>query len=173
MFMNEVVEFFNHPFFVIVGGISTVSAIIGIIVIVYNIVRGVLPVWIRLGKGLSNKKIAIYAESEFETFKDLLVDSGLFKEKNIERVTNSSLSKGEKHTMMLVHYNEFEDKIDEVLNYKKDSDALIVYVSNGVRAPQSIIDNINNHRNSILVTFKGRLLNDIVTSIITTAYEKK
>ena len=74
---------------------------------------------------------------------------------------------------MLVHYNEFEDKIDEVLNYKKDSDALIVYVSNGVRAPQSIIDNINNHRNSILVTFKGRLLNDIVTSIITTAYEKK
>lgn len=171
--MNEVVEFFNHPFFVIVGGVSTVSAIIGIIVIVYNIVRGVLPVWIRLGKGLSNKKIAVYSETQFDDFKDLLVDSGLFKEKNIERITNASLSKGEKHTMMLVHYNEFQDKINDILNYKKDSDALIVYVSNGLTAPRETIDSINNHRNSILVTFKGRLLNDIVTSIITTAYEKK
>ncbi len=171
--MKELIEFFNHPFFVFVGGISTVIAIVGFSYAIFTIVSGVLPVWIRLGKGLSNKKIAIYAEGQFEDFKNLLVDSGLFKEKNIEKVTSSSLSKGETHTMMLVNYNEFDDKIEDILRFKKDSDALIVYVSNGVRVPQNIIDSINNQRNSIVVTFRGRLLNDIVTSLITTAYEKK
>lgn len=171
--MEKLVEFFNHPFFVIVGGVSTVVAILGFVYVVSTIVSGVLPVWIRLGKGLSNKKIAVYAEGEFDNFKDLLVDSGLFKEKNIEKVSNASLSKGERHTMMLVNYNEFENKIGDILNFKKDSDALILYVSNGVRVPQNIMDDINNHRNSIVVTFRGRLLNDIVTSLITTAYEKK
>ncbi|MBU0941509.1 MAG: hypothetical protein KKD36_08765 [Bacteroidetes bacterium] len=171
--MEKLIEFFNHPFFVIVGGISTVIALCGFMFVVYTIIKGVLPVWIRLGKGLSNKKIAIYAENEFDDFKDLLVDSGLFNEKNIEKVTRSSLSKGERHTMMLVNYNEFDDKINDILNFKKDSDSLIVYVSNGVRVPQNIMDNINNHRNSIVVTFRGRLLNDIVTSLITTSYEQK
>lgn len=171
--MNELIEFFNHPFFAIVGGVSTVFAIFGFGYTIYTIISGVMPVWIRLGRGLSNKKIAVYAESEFDNFKDLLVDSGLFKEKNIEKITSASLGKGERHTMMLVNYNEFDDKIQDILRFKKDSDALIVYVSNGVRISQNIMDNINNHRNSILVTFRGRLLNDIVTSLITTAYEKK
>ena len=171
--MKELIEFFNHPFFVFVGGISTVIAIVGFSYAIFTIVSGVLPVWIRLGKGLSNKKIAIYAEGQFDDFKNLLVDSGLFNEKNIEKVTSSSLSKGETHTMMLVNYNEFDDKIEDILRFKKDSDALIVYVSNGVRVPQNIINSINNQRNSIVVTFRGRLLNDIVTSLITTAYEKK
>lgn len=171
--MNEIVEFFNHPFFIIVGGLSTVSAIVAVLYGVYTIISGVLPVWIRLGRGLSNKKIAIYAENEFDDFKDLLVDSGLFKKGNIEKVTNVSLSKGERHSMMLVNYNEFDNKIDDILKFKKDSDSLIVYVSNGVRVPPNIMESINNHRNSIVVTFRGRLLNDIVTSIITTAYEKK
>lgn len=171
--MKELIEFFNHPFFVFVGGISTVIAIVGFSYAIFTIVSGVLPVWIRLGKGLSNKKIAIYAEGQFDDFKNLLVDSGLFNEKNIEKVTSSSLSKGETHTMMLVNYNEFDDKIEDILRFKKDSDALIVYVSNGVRVPQNIINSINNQRNSIVVTFRGRLLNDIVTSLIPTAYEKK
>ena len=171
--MEKLIEFFNHPFFVIVGGVSTVVAILGFAYVAYTIVSGVLPVWVRLGKGLSNKKIAVYAEGEFDNLKDLLIDSGLFKEKNIEKVSSASLSKGERHTMMLVNYNEFENKIGDILNFKKDSDALIVYVSNGVRVPQNIMDEINNHRNSIVVTFRGRLLNDIVTSLITTAYEKK
>jgi hypothetical protein len=173
MYMNEVIEFFNHPFFAIVGGISTVVAIFGFGYTIYTVISGVLPVWIRLGRGLSNKKIAVYAENEYDNFKDLLVDSGLFKEKNIEKITSNFLSKGERHTMMLVNYNEFTDKIGDILNFKKDSDALIVYVSNRVTVPPNIVNDINNHRNSILVTFRGRLLNDIVTSLITTAYEKK
>lgn len=171
--MEKIIDFFNHPFFIIIGGLSTVAALISLLYGLYIILSGVVPVWIRLGRGLANKKIAIYAEIEFQDFRDLLLDSGLFKSKNIERITSASLKKGERHTMMLVNYEEFKDQIIEILKYKRDSDSLIIY------APQSRIDldvmnEINRNRNSIVVNFKGRLLNDILTSMITTTtYEKR
>lgn len=173
--MEEIVSFFNHPFFVIVGGISTVAAMLAFLYGTYIILCGIIPVWIRLGKGLSNKKIAVYAEHDFENFRDLLLDSGLFKQKNIERISTESLKKGERHTMMLVNYGEFKEKISEILKYKKDSDSLIIYApQKSGRIDQEMMDQINENRNSIVVNFKGRLLNDIVTSMITTTtYEKR
>lgn len=173
--MKEIVSFFDHPFFVIVGGIGTILSICIFIYTCYIILAGVIPVWIRLGKGLSNKKIAIYAENEFDNLKDLLLDSGLFKEKNIERISSSAMKKGETHTMMLVNYIEFSDKIPEILKCKKDSDCLIIYApQKDGRIDQPIMDEINENRNSIVVNFRGRLLNDIITSMITTSsYEKR
>ena len=171
----EIIEFFNHPFFIIVGGISTLIAVLAFVYSMYIIFAGLIPVWIRLGKGLSNKKIAVYADSEFDNLKDLLLDSGLFKQKNIERISASSLKKGERHTMMLVNYIEFSTKISEILKYKKDSDALIIYApQKDGRIDQHLMDEINENRNSIVVNFRGRLLNDIIVSMITTStYEKR
>lgn len=173
--MEKIIDFFNHPFFIIVGGISTVIALIAFIYSAYIIFAGIIPVWIRLGKGLSNKKIAVYADLEFENLKDLLLDSGLFKQKNIERISANALKKGERHTMMLINYIEFSDKISEILKYKKDSDSLIIYApQKDGRIDQHIMDEINENRNSIVVNFRGRLLNDIITSMITTStYEKR
>src|SRR5690606_5204202 len=113
--MNGIVEFFNHPFFAIVGGLSTLAGLLTFMYGFYVILSGVIPVWIRLGKGLSNKKIAVYAEQGFGDFRDMLLDSGLFKQKNIEKITSNSLKKGERHTMILVNYEEFKDKISEIL----------------------------------------------------------
>ncbi|MBP6754756.1 MAG: hypothetical protein KA210_01315 [Bacteroidia bacterium] len=172
--MNEIIDFFNHPFFVIVGGISTVIAIVTFIYTIYIVLKGIIPVWIRLGKGLSNRKIAVYAESDFNNFKSMLLDSGIFKEKNIEQITNESLAKGETHTMMLVNYMDFKDKIEKILSYKKDSDSLIIYApQSGERIELELMYRINENRNSIVVNMKGRLLNDILTSMITTIYEKR
>jgi len=58
---------------------------------------------------------------------------------------------------------------------KKDSTPLIVYApqNEGRIEPQEVIDEINQHRNSVIVNFRGRLLNDILTSMITTSYEKR
>lgn len=172
--MNEIIDFFNHPFFVIVGGISTVIAIVTFIYTIYIVLNGIIPVWIRLGKGLSNRKIAVYAENDFNNFKSMLLDSGIFKEKNIEQITNESLAKGETHTMMLVSYMDFKDKIEKILSYKKDSDSLIIYApQSGERIELDLMNRINENRNSIVVNMKGRLLNDILTSMITTIYEKR
>jgi hypothetical protein len=172
--MEQIIDFFNHPFFIIIGGITTLIAIVSFVYGVYIILSGVIPVWIRLGKGLSNKKIALYAENEYESLKSLLIDSGLFKAKNIEKISRDSMAKGERHSMMLVNFPEFSDKIPEILQYKKDSDSLIVYApQTGGRLEPNLMNQINDNRNSIVVNFRGRLLNDIVTSIITTTYEKR
>ncbi|MBP1223676.1 hypothetical protein [Flavobacterium sp. 1355] len=173
--MDKIIAFFDHPFFIIVGGFSTLIAILTFVYSSYIIFIGIIPVWVRLGKGLSNKKIAVYAEQEFDNLKDLLLDSGLFKEKNIERISTSAMKKGERHTMMLVNYIEFSNKIPEILKYKKDSDSLIIYApQKDGRIDQQIMDQINENRNSIVVNFRGRLLNDIITSMITTSsYEKR
>lgn len=104
----------------------------------------------------------------------MLVDSGLFKEKNIHIISNDEISKGSDYTMMIVYYPDFKDSLHEIISQKKDEDSLIVY------APQSkgrieveILETINKQRNSIIVNMRGRLLNDVLTSMITTNYGKK
>lgn len=172
--MKQIIEFFNHPFFVIIGGFSTLFAVLVFFYGLYVVLNGIIPIWIRLGKSIANKKIAIYAESDFTSLQSHLIDSKIFKEKNIEQVTNDSLSKGERHTMMLVNYMEFKDKIEDILKYKKDSDALIIYApQTGERIEQNLMNKICDTRNSIVVTLRGRLMNDVLTSMITTIYEKR
>ncbi|MCZ7604004.1 MAG: hypothetical protein M5R37_14165 [Melioribacteraceae bacterium] len=172
--MQVIIDFFNHPFFVIVGGITTIIAIIGFIYTIYLVIKGIFPVWYRLGMGLSKRKIAIFAEQEFNNLKDILIDSQIFEAKNIIKIDKQSIKKAESITLLLVHWKCFENEIEEILKMKKDSDALIIY------APQdegfidkTVLTKINLARNVIIVNFRGRLLNDILTSMMTTSYEKR
>lgn len=171
--MQSVVAFFNHPFFIVVGGIATLVMIAGFLYVAYLILRGVLPVWYRLGVGLSKRKVAIFALTEFESLKSMLVDSKLFKEKNIVQIQENSLQKAETFTLFLVHWRDFQDKIGDILALKKDYAALVIY------APQNegiiedpTLEKINSHRNAIIVNFRGRLLNDILISLVTTSYDR-
>ena len=152
---------------------TTLIAVIGFFYTIINVARGLLPVWIRIGMGLTKRKIAILAASKSSDLKDLLVDSRLFREKNIILVDVESLDRAGSATMILVHWEPFKSYIDRILEIKKDSDALIIY------APQKEgfiekedMDKISSRRHTIIVNFRGRLLNDIYTSMITTSYEK-
>ncbi|NHZ86997.1 MAG: hypothetical protein GWP19_14185 [Planctomycetia bacterium] len=172
--MESFIDFFNHPFFIIVGGLSTLLAIISVLYIVYLVMKGVLPVWYRIGIGLSKRKIAILAENSFNELKNVLIDSKLFGENNIDQIDKNSLSKLESYTLILVHWKEFENEIKEILRYKNDSDALVVYAPrNEGTIPDKYINKINNERNTVVVNFRGRLLNDILTSMVTTIYAKR
>lgn len=172
--MNELIEFFNHPFFVIVGGVSTVAAICATVYGIYAVLSGIVPVWIRLGRSLHNRKIAVYAESDFESLKSQIVDSGIFKSSNIVKIAKDSIDKGAGYSMLLVNYPEFEDEMKAILKVKEDSGSIIIYApSKAGRIEQKMMDKINNKRNAIVVNFRGRLLNDIVTAMITTTHEKK
>lgn len=171
--MEEIIKFFNHPFFIVVGGLATLLMIIGVIYAFWLIIRGVLPVWYRLGLGLSQRKIAIFSVTEFASLSSLLADSKIFERKNIVQINKNDMSKAEKETVFLVHWNDFKDKIDDILNYKKDDTALIVYApQNEGRIDQQEMDKITTHRNTVVVNFRGRLLNDILLSLITTSYKK-
>ena len=136
------------------------------------VIKGILPVLYRLGIGLTRRKIAIFADTKFDSLKDLLVDSGLFNEKNIVKIDKESIKKAEDISLLLVHYKPFRDKIDEIISIKRDSDALIIYApSEDGRIEENVLRKINSQRNTIVVNFRGRLLNDILVSMITTGYK--
>ena len=81
--MNSILEFFNQPFFIFIGGLTTLWSIFIFFKIFYLTVNGVLPVLYRLGLGLSDRKISIFADSSFGDLETMLIDSKVFKKKNI------------------------------------------------------------------------------------------
>jgi len=84
--MQTIVDFFNHPIFIVLGGISTLITLIAVLYGIYLFARGIFPVWYRLGMGLSKRKIAIFAEKEFDDLRDMLFESGLFLKENIIKI---------------------------------------------------------------------------------------
>ncbi len=169
--MQSVNDFFNHPFFVILGGIATLFSLLALGFTVYLWARGILPVWWRLGIGLSTRKIAIFADKEFDNLKDVLVDSKLFRESNIVRIDTESIKRAEGCPLLLVHWKAFENQIDDILHIKRDFDALVIYAPHkDGPVPPEATEKINRHRNAILVNMRGRLLNDILTCMMTTGF---
>ena len=168
-------DLFTHPVFVIISGIITLSCLAGIAYLTIAFFLGIWPVWFSLGIGLSNRKIAVFADNKFNELKALLVESGIFKEKNITQIFHDGeVKKASEITLMLVYWKDFKKEINDIIDNKKHSAALIVYAphEDGRLSPDEM-NKLSSHRNTILVTFKGRLLNDIVSSMITTAYKKK
>jgi hypothetical protein len=171
--MEAVITFFNQPIFILLGGLSTLLTLIAAVYVLYLVLRGVVPVLFRLGMGLSRRKIAVFAEDEFKGLTDMLVDSGLFQESNVIRIDKGSIKKAEGMTLFLLHWKSFESEIEKILAMKDDTTALVVYApSNEGPIDKTIMEKINQERNSIVVNLRGRLLNDILVSMITTGYKK-
>ena len=129
--------------------------------------------FIELGVGLSKRKIALFAEVEFTSLQALLVDSWLFKINNIEQIHKSSIKKAENYSLFVVYWDEFSDMLDDILQKKKDNTPLILYApqDKGKIAPEDL-KKINQHRNVVVVNFRGRLINDILVSLMTTGFKK-
>lgn len=173
--VSEIVKFFNYSFFSIVGGVSTLLMMGGFLYGVWVIFNGVFPVWYRLGKGLSSGKITIFSKVHSNSLKVMISDSGIFKGNNIFLVDSVyDISRGEGSNILLMHWKDFEHSLDDILSVKKDHMALIVYApTEEERISEETMAKIARHRNSIVVNFRGRLLNDILVSLITVSYECK
>ncbi len=169
--MNEIVAFVqesNDLWGILTFTAGAVAAIATIFMIAW---KG-LFVWYRIGKGLAKRKIAIFAETEFDSLKDLLVDSGLIREKNIIKIGKRDMTKAENCSLYLVHYLPFKTEIDSILSQKKDKDALIVYTPlDEGRIEPDHLEKIGKQRNTTTVNFPGRLLNDVFVSMITTSFK--
>lgn len=158
----------------IVGYIGTIWLIISGLIILIGWLKGIwTPVW-RLGNGLARRRIAVFAKGDNqESFKNLLLDSSLFNSKNVISITKKEdLGRAEKSTLYLVVWADFGEEITNILNKKRDDTALIIFAEHGKVSPDEckILD---EHRNVTLVNFKGRLLNDILISLMATGYEKR
>lgn len=158
----------------IIGYFGTAWLLLSGLIVFIAWLKGILvPVW-RLGNGLAKRKITIFAKGDNrESFKNLLLDSSLFSSKNIRSVTKKEdFGRSENSTLYLVIWDDFGNEINEILNKKSDHTALIVF------AKPNQLDNKNwedlgNHRNVTVVNFKGRLLSDILVSLMVTGYEKR
>ena len=171
--MSVIIDFFSHPFFIVVGGLSSFIVIFCGLYGALAVMKGTLRIWIRLGNNLVNRKIAVFADERYYELESLLIDSDIFKRCNIIRINQGDLKKAEDITLKLVHWKSFAARIDEILSMKKHADALIVYApSEEGRLQNDEMNKLNSHGNTALVTFKGRLLNDITMFMITTAYKR-
>lgn len=136
---------------------------------------GIGPALWRLGNGLACRRIAVFAKDGALTSLDaLLADSRLFWKANIINVgAEGDIGKAERATLFLVHWPDWTDTWKKILDQKRDGTALIVYAPQDKgRIPADVLEEMNNARNVVICNFRGRLLNDIVTSMITTSYEK-
>ena len=135
----------------------------------FIVVKGILPVWYRIGTALTKRKIAIIAlDDNYSNLKNVLVDSKLFKEKNIHKIDKSSIRKAENESLILMHWKSFKDNLDDILSIKKDTDALIVYApTEEGRIDSADMEKLSKHRNLIVVNFRGRLINDVLVCMMT------
>lgn len=137
----------------------------------YLLLRGIAPVLIRLGNGLSRRKIAVFARGDsLRSLEALLEDCKLFRKSSVIPIAGrEDFGKAEDATVFLMNWADFEEHIDVILRMKKDKTPLIVHAA--PRAiPEPVMAKLANERNVAVCNFRGRLLNDLVTSMITTSY---
>lgn len=162
--------------FSVLDVVGYITAIIFLATLAYGIyawLTGILPAVIRLGNGFAKRKIAIFAtRANSDVLKNLLLDSKLFKEKNIVSISSASdFGRSEQTSLFLVFWDDWHDKIDEIFKYKKSGATLIVYAPSGSTSiPPDKYKDLNNRQNVIVTNLRGRLLNDIVVSMIATDY---
>lgn len=180
MSMEQIIQFFNHPFFTIVGGATVVIAVVNLLLLIAFYFLGITPVLWRLGLGRWLRKIAIVSNTEmYSLLRKDLVDSGIFREKNISPISSQSLSEIKDSDLLLVHYQSFtEEEVKTILANKKSKAGMVFYFpefapEEGRMISKEMLKQINVKENTTVVNFRGRLLNDIITTLITTSYEKR
>lgn len=161
--VKNAIEWLGYP--------STVIVLASTAYAVFLWVRGITPVLIRLGNGLSRRRIAVFAKGDMlHSLESLLHDCRLFGKANVIGIpTRGDVGKAEEATIFLVNWEDWSGDIQAVLDQKKDGTALVVYAPPG-SIPHEMMARLGNERNVAVCNFRGRLLNDLVTSMITTSY---
>ena len=156
--------------------VSVIVAICVVIAAVVSWAMGIAPALLRLGRGLAGRRIAIFAKGDMAgSLKSLLLDSRLFKERNIIMIGHEGdIEKGQLATLFVVYWPDWSEYVHDILKQKSDGAALILYAPQDKGLiPRDMLATLNEKRNVMLCNFRGRLLNDIIGSMITTSYEKR
>ena len=170
---NQITSFYNHPLFIIVGGLTITLGILGFLYKVICWIFGITPVVFRLGVALWKRKVAIFGSVEiFESLRSSLTDSKIFKEKNIVHIKLDNIDRAKDETIFLVDWETFGDKIEQIFSARKNHQTAIVIYAKPASIPQDKMSDIANRANTVVVNFRGRLLNDVLTSLITTSYDR-
>ncbi|MDO8444343.1 MAG: hypothetical protein Q7S80_02465, partial [bacterium] len=139
----------------------------------YLVIKGVVPVWYRLGIGLSKRRIAVFGSADaFKSLETSILDSKIFRGKIIQ-ITQDNIDKAKDETLFLVDWESFGAKIDQVFSARQNHQTAVVIYAKPASIPPEKMNEIANRANTVVVNFRGRLLNDVLTSLITTSYERR
>jgi len=150
---------------------SFLTFIVGIIVLLGVWFSGALPVITRIGFGLARRKIALFAKGENRlSLSKLIVDSALFRERNlIEIGQRADFGSAKKASVYVIAWGDWTEHFPDIIGLAAGSIPVIVFAPPGSGdIKEEEMELIHNSPNSSVVRFRGRLLNDLVTSIITT-----
>lgn len=172
--ITSITTFFNHPVFIIIGGLTVTLAFLGFLYKLTCWTFGISPIVFRLGIALWKRKIAIFGDDEaFNGLQSALVDSKVFKNKNIIHIRHDNIDKAKRETIYLVDWGTFGDNIEQVFSARRNHQTAIIIYAKPSSIPHEKMNDIANRANTVVVNFRGRLLNDILTSLITTIYDRK
>lgn len=165
-------------FLEVVGLITTAISVLIFLTAVFAWFFGISPLLYRLGLGRWRRKIMILANADnYNSLKRDLVESGIFRSKNIDQISDQNLSNVKDSNLLLLHYKSFtDDQIKTILRNKKASAGMVVYFpdySSKNKIPEDINNLINNEPHCVVVNFRGRLVNDVLVTLLSTSYDKK
>jgi hypothetical protein len=160
--IQPIIDFFNHPVFIIVGGLTVVFAALGIIYRIVCIALGLTPLVFRIGKAIWRRKVAIIGSSEvFSSLKDCITDTEIFNKKNVIHIPIDNI----------VDWETSRNQIDQIFVARKNHNTAVIIFAKAGSIPQDKMAEIANRSNTVVVNFRGRLLNDILNSLITTSFD--
>ncbi|MBF0537670.1 MAG: hypothetical protein HQL03_05365 [Nitrospirae bacterium] len=135
--MEFIMAFLSSRVFIIFSGITVIVVFLRFIYDFISWLRGVTPIFFRLGNALSKREIAIFASDvAFGDLRDALIDSKIFKGKNIVHIKDNNIDKARGKTIFLVDWETFGDKIDQVFSERKNHQTAIVIYAKPGNIPQ-------------------------------------
>ncbi len=144
----------------------------GIIYRVVCITLGVTPLVFRIGKAIWRRKVAIIGTFDaFSSLKDCITDSDIFNKNNVIHIPIDNIDKAKDHTILLVDWETSGTLIDHIITARKNHNTAVIIFAKAGAIPPDKMTNIANQSNIVVVNFKGRLLNDILNSLITTSFD--
>lgn len=163
-------------FFEVIGVLTIVATFVAGFMTFFGWLTGVSLVMKRLGLGRWYRKVLIVGkESETKSLRRDLEDSGVFRKSNIDEVDGRNLTDIKQASLILLDYWSLtEGQVSTVLANKQKQAGLVVYSPMGKgRIPDEISATINNEPFTTLVNMRGRLVNDLLITLISTSYDKK
>jgi len=98
--IETIVNFYSSSPFTVFGGITATIVVLGFIYKTISWFFGITPVVFRLGIALWKREIAIFSSLElFESLKSSLIDSKIFKDKNIIHIKKENTEKAKSKTV--------------------------------------------------------------------------
>ena len=163
-------------FFEIIGAVTIIIAIVGGLATFFGWTMGIFMVMKRLGIGRWYRRVLVVSDiSHGASLKEDLINSGVFREKNIKVIGEQNISDVKNSDLILLDYWSISPEKSLVAIANKQSHAgLVVYspMKNG-RIADEVTERINDEPFTTLVNMRGRLVNDLLITLMSTSYDKK